>query len=324
MFARHQRWAEAVRRAVRAWGLPIQCADPSAHSPVLTGVVTPAGVDADALRKLIHDRFDLSLGTGLGKVKGRMFRIGHLGDINDLTLMAALAGVEMGLKLAGVAIAGSGVQAAMDFFASHRAAIAAGRRLRFDSHFPRRPPDQRRSVLKAAPDPPPPLLRTRCASSAPPHACPFRTPHSHLEPTGSPLPHPPPLPYLTSHHRSPTSQLLPPPPSSPNLLILPTSPLSSHPPLLPLSLPSPPPPLPPPSLNIPPKPISLPPTPPPLTLLPFFPSLRPRSPVTSPSRMDTYGAEDGGGSTEKFAQFIHTEIAKWAKVVKEDRLKVDS
>ena len=119
VFARHQRWGEAVRGAVRAWGLPIQCADASAHSPVLTGVVTPAGVDADALRKLIHDRFDLSLGTGLGKVKGRMFRIGHLGDSNDLTLMAALAGVEMGLKLAGVATAGSGVQAAMDFFASH-------------------------------------------------------------------------------------------------------------------------------------------------------------------------------------------------------------
>jgi len=119
VFARHQRWGEAVRGAVRAWGLPIQCADASAHSPVLTGVITPAGVDADALRKLIHDRFDLSLGTGLGKVKGRMFRIGHLGDSNDLTLMAALAGVEMGLKLAGVATTGSGVQAAMDFFASH-------------------------------------------------------------------------------------------------------------------------------------------------------------------------------------------------------------
>ena len=86
VFARHQRWGEAVRGAVRAWGLPTQCADASAHSPVLTGVITPAGVDADALRKLIHDRFDLSLGTGLGKVKGRMFRIGHLGDSNDLTL----------------------------------------------------------------------------------------------------------------------------------------------------------------------------------------------------------------------------------------------
>ncbi|HEX7441192.1 MAG TPA: aminotransferase class V-fold PLP-dependent enzyme [Caldimonas sp.] len=120
VFARHQRWGAGVRAAVRAWGLPIQCADPGVYSPVLTGVVTPLGVDADALRKLIHDRFDLSLGTGLGKVKGRMFRIGHLGDCNDLTLVAALAGVEMGMKLAGVALAGGGVQAAMEFFASHR------------------------------------------------------------------------------------------------------------------------------------------------------------------------------------------------------------
>ena len=121
VFARHRRWAEGVRAAVRAWGLEIQCADPAVYSPVLTGVMTPAGVDADAVRKLIYERFDLSLGTGLGKVKGRMFRIGHLGDCNDLTLMAALAGCEMGLKLSGVKLAGSGVQAAMDFFASHPA-----------------------------------------------------------------------------------------------------------------------------------------------------------------------------------------------------------
>jgi alanine-glyoxylate transaminase / serine-glyoxylate transaminase / serine-pyruvate transaminase len=121
VFARHQRWAEGVRTAVRAWGLPIQCADPAVYSPVLTGVVTPMGVDADALRRLIHDRFDLSLGTGLGRVKGRMFRIGHLGDCNDLTLMAALSGVEMGFKLAGVAAADSGVLAAMAYFAAHPA-----------------------------------------------------------------------------------------------------------------------------------------------------------------------------------------------------------
>jgi alanine-glyoxylate transaminase/serine-glyoxylate transaminase/serine-pyruvate transaminase len=86
---------------------------------VLTGVITPKGVDADAVRRLIHERFDLSLGTGLGRIKGRMFRIGHLGDCNDLTLMAALAGVEMGMRLSGIALAGSGVQAAMDFFAAH-------------------------------------------------------------------------------------------------------------------------------------------------------------------------------------------------------------
>ncbi|MFO1217775.1 MAG: aminotransferase class V-fold PLP-dependent enzyme [Burkholderiaceae bacterium] len=124
VFARHQRWAEGVRTAVRAWGLPIQCADAAVHSPVLTGVITPAGVDADALRQLIHRRFDLSLGTGLGKVKGRMFRIGHLGDTNDLTLLATLAGVEMGLGLHGVPLAGSGVQAAMAYFAAHPQAAA--------------------------------------------------------------------------------------------------------------------------------------------------------------------------------------------------------
>ena len=121
VFARHRRWGEAVRSAVQAWGLPIQCADPALFSPVLTGVVTPAGVDADALRQLIHQRFDLSLGTGLGRIKGRMFRIGHLGDCNDLTLVAALAGVEMGLKLSGVALSGSGVQAAMNHFAENPA-----------------------------------------------------------------------------------------------------------------------------------------------------------------------------------------------------------
>ena len=125
VFARHRRWAEAVRGAVQAWGLPIQCADVAVYSPVLTGVITPAGVDADALRQLIHSRFDLSLGTGLGRVKGRMFRIGHLGDCNDLTLLAALSGCEMGLKLGGVKLAGSGVAAAMAFFAAHPAPTTA-------------------------------------------------------------------------------------------------------------------------------------------------------------------------------------------------------
>jgi alanine-glyoxylate transaminase/serine-glyoxylate transaminase/serine-pyruvate transaminase len=127
VFARHARWGEGVRCAVRAWGLEIQCTDPAVYSPVLTGVVMPKGFDADQVRKTIHDRFDMSLGTGLGKVKGRMFRIGHLGDCNDLTLMAALSGCEMGLKLCGVPLAASGVQAAMDFFASHpqQSALAA-------------------------------------------------------------------------------------------------------------------------------------------------------------------------------------------------------
>jgi len=122
VFARHQRWAEGVRAAVKAWGLQIQCADPAVYSPILTGVMMPEGVDADAVRKIIHERFDCSLGTGLGKIKGKMFRIGHLGDTNDLTLLGALAGCEMGLKLAGVKLAGSGVQAAMDHFSSHAAA----------------------------------------------------------------------------------------------------------------------------------------------------------------------------------------------------------
>ncbi|MDB5870269.1 MAG: aminotransferase class V-fold PLP-dependent enzyme [Polaromonas sp.] len=123
VFARHQRWGQGVRAAVNAWGLQIQCVDAALYSPVLTGVMTPEGIDADAVRKIIYERFDCSLGTGLGKVKGKMFRIGHLGDCNDLTLMAALSGCEMGLKLAGVKLAGSGVQAAMDYFSSHAAAI---------------------------------------------------------------------------------------------------------------------------------------------------------------------------------------------------------
>ena len=119
VFARHQRLAEACRRAVRAWGLEIQCADPSVYSPVLTGVMMPDGIDADAVRRIIYDRFNMSLGAALGKMKGRMFRIGHLGDCNDLTLMATLSGCEMGLKLSGVPLAASGAAAAMDYLAAH-------------------------------------------------------------------------------------------------------------------------------------------------------------------------------------------------------------
>ena len=123
VLARHQRWAKGVRAAVQAWGLPIQCADEQVYSPILTGVLLPEGVDADAVRKTIYERFDCSLGTGLGKIKGRMFRIGHLGDSNDLTLIGTVAGCEMGLRLAGVKLAGSGVQAIMDHYASHAAAM---------------------------------------------------------------------------------------------------------------------------------------------------------------------------------------------------------
>src|SRR5688572_28224012 len=100
VFARHQRHAEATRRAVRAWGLEIFALDPREYSASLTGVLMPAGHDADGVRKVILEAFDLSLGTGLTKLGGKMFRIGHLGDFNDLMLMATLSGVEMGLDLA--------------------------------------------------------------------------------------------------------------------------------------------------------------------------------------------------------------------------------
>ncbi|RUR33826.1 pyridoxal-phosphate-dependent aminotransferase family protein [Vreelandella nanhaiensis] len=119
VLARHQRWAAGVRTAVEAWGLEIQCQDPTLYSPVLTGVVMPEGVDADEIRKIIYERFDLSLGMGLGKAKGKMFRIGHLGDCNDLTLIATLGGCEAGMKLAGVNLQSSGVTAALDYFAKN-------------------------------------------------------------------------------------------------------------------------------------------------------------------------------------------------------------
>jgi len=114
VFARHQRLAAACRAAVSAWGLETQCLDPACYSPVVTAVVTPQAVDADALRKLILERYDLSLGTGLGKVKGRVFRIGHLGDCNALSLLAAISGSEMGMKALGIKLKGSGVLAAQE------------------------------------------------------------------------------------------------------------------------------------------------------------------------------------------------------------------
>jgi len=114
VFARHQRLASACRAAVAGWGLEVQCLDAERYSPVLTGVVTPEGVDADALRKLILERYNLSLGTGLGKVKGRLFRIGHLGDCNELALLAAISGCEMGMKAFGIKLNGSGVLAAQE------------------------------------------------------------------------------------------------------------------------------------------------------------------------------------------------------------------
>ncbi len=115
VFARHDRHAEATRRAARAWGLEILCAVPEEYSSTLTALMTPAGHDADKLRKTILEAFDMSLGTGLGKLAGKVFRIGHLGDFNDLTLAGTLAGVEMGLELAGVPHKKGGAQAAMEY-----------------------------------------------------------------------------------------------------------------------------------------------------------------------------------------------------------------
>jgi alanine-glyoxylate transaminase/serine-glyoxylate transaminase/serine-pyruvate transaminase len=115
VFARHARHAEATRRAVRAWGLEILCADPAEYSNVLTAVMMPPGHDADQLRAAVLSRFDMSLGTGLSRLAGKIFRIGHLGDLNDLTVLGTLAGVEMGLCVAGVPHRAGGVQEAMKF-----------------------------------------------------------------------------------------------------------------------------------------------------------------------------------------------------------------
>jgi len=115
VFARHDRLAEATRRAVRAWGVEVWCTEPRDYSSTLTAVLMPQGHDADKLRNAALDSFDVSLGTGLSKISGRVFRIGHLGDTNDLTIIGALAGVEMALGLAGVPHKSGGVQAAMDY-----------------------------------------------------------------------------------------------------------------------------------------------------------------------------------------------------------------
>jgi alanine-glyoxylate transaminase/serine-glyoxylate transaminase/serine-pyruvate transaminase len=118
VFARHARHAEATRRAVRGWGLEIWCAEPSDYSSTLTAVLVPDGHDADRVRQVILDRYNMSLGAGLGRLAGRVFRIGHLGDLGDLSLAGTLCGVEMGLALAGVPIARAGVSAALDYLGS--------------------------------------------------------------------------------------------------------------------------------------------------------------------------------------------------------------
>ena len=114
VFARHQRHGDAPRAAARAWGLEIVCEDSREYSNSLTAMFTPDGHDADHLRKLILEKFDMSLGTGLGKLAGRAFRIGHLGSFNDLMLAGTLCGVEVGLRLAGMPHTDGGVMAALD------------------------------------------------------------------------------------------------------------------------------------------------------------------------------------------------------------------
>jgi len=119
VFARHKRHAEATRRAVRIWGMEILCLDPEEYSPVLTTVVMPGWKGADVYRAAVLDKFNMSLGSGLGKLKDQVFRIGHLGDFNDLTLIGTLGGVEMGFALTGVPYTQGGVRAAMDYLAAH-------------------------------------------------------------------------------------------------------------------------------------------------------------------------------------------------------------
>jgi alanine-glyoxylate transaminase / serine-glyoxylate transaminase / serine-pyruvate transaminase len=115
VFARHSRHAEAARHAVKAWGLDLVCLDPKEYSSSLTAVMMPEGYDADEFRKVILGRFDMSLGTGLGKLKGKVFRIGHLGSFNDLMLAGTLCGIEMGLGLTGVPFRKGGVDAALEY-----------------------------------------------------------------------------------------------------------------------------------------------------------------------------------------------------------------
>jgi alanine-glyoxylate transaminase/serine-glyoxylate transaminase/serine-pyruvate transaminase len=122
VFARHQRFAEATRRAVRTWGLEILCEEPKEYSPVLTTVMMPENKGGDAFRKVVLNAFNMSLGSGLGKVADKVFRIGHLGYLNDLTLIGTLAGVEMGLELAGIKHQKGGAQVAMEYLAQQAAA----------------------------------------------------------------------------------------------------------------------------------------------------------------------------------------------------------
>jgi alanine-glyoxylate transaminase/serine-glyoxylate transaminase/serine-pyruvate transaminase len=118
VFARHARYAQATRLAVATWGLDLQCADPAAYAPGVTAIRTPQGHSADKLRAVILEKFNMSLGNGLGRLDDRVFRIGHMGDLGVLSFTGALAGVEMGLQAAGVPHTPGGVQAAMNFLAT--------------------------------------------------------------------------------------------------------------------------------------------------------------------------------------------------------------
>jgi alanine-glyoxylate transaminase/serine-glyoxylate transaminase/serine-pyruvate transaminase len=119
IIVRHDRFGEATRRAVRTWGLEVNCLNPAEYSNSVTAVRVPEGHDADGLRKRILDRFNLSLGNGLGKLQGKVFRIGHMGDFNGLMLAGTLSGVEMGLALSGIPHQKGGVQAALDYLAGN-------------------------------------------------------------------------------------------------------------------------------------------------------------------------------------------------------------
>jgi alanine-glyoxylate transaminase/serine-glyoxylate transaminase/serine-pyruvate transaminase len=118
VFARHSRHAEATRLAIRAWELELLAHDPKEYSSSLSAVLMPDGFDADVFRTMALERFDLSLGTGLGRLKGKVFRIGHMGSFNDLMLAGTLSGVEMGLALAGVRFRKGGVQTALEYLAA--------------------------------------------------------------------------------------------------------------------------------------------------------------------------------------------------------------
>ena len=124
VFRRHARHAEATRAAVRAWGLEVFCREPREYSGSLTAVLMPQGHDADHLRAVILENFDMSLGAGLSKLAGTVFRIGHLGHFNDLMLAGTLSGVEMGLRLAGVPHNSGGMAAALDSLVDSRHPVA--------------------------------------------------------------------------------------------------------------------------------------------------------------------------------------------------------